>query len=213
MGLIKINDLLNLKEGEVYWGNVPEKERPRILEAYKNYNAEATTGDVSIEQANLPLCGPDLCNPFVPFCLTASAPLSACGIQPFDFNFGFDSCCVQCVVEPCLLPNASVTNPCDPAGPPISGCEVAVNRVRAVGSIRATAGIFSTPNCGGGTMTSVADETFCVNNVICFTCEENPCPDFCTSIGFFFTSAFLTTNPCGSPQATITGFLVLPSCV
>ena len=208
---IKTEDLLNLKEGEVYWGNVQEEERPRVLEALKKFNA--TDGDVGAEQVTIPSCGPELCNRLVPFCLTTTAPFSACGVCPQFVDFGYDTCCVQCVIEPSLLEGASVTNPCDPDGPLITGCEVAVNRVRAIGAIRGFLTLISAPNCGFGLIDAANDETFCVNNVICFTCEENPCPALCNNIRYIYTSYSSVTDPCGNQQITVTGFFVLPSCV
>jgi hypothetical protein len=128
------------------------------------------------------------------------------------FGFSFDSSCVQCIVEPCLLPNATVANPC-PGQPPITGCEVAVNRVSAVGCIQGCLSNLFVPRCGGGTAFAFNQETFCVNNVICFTCCETSCPNFCTGIGTMFTSFRFSVGPCGNTQGTLTGFFVLPTCV
>lgn len=214
MDLIKIEDIQNLKEGDAYFINVDEERRPQILEALKNLNTEeATDGDVVAEQVTIPSCGPELCNPLVPFCITVTIPSLPGGVTvTSNFNFAFDSSCVQCVIEPCLLPNATVANPC-PGQPAISGCEVAVNRVRAVGCIRGFLNNLFIPTCGGGASFATNDETFCVNNVICFTCSETPCPDFCNDIGIAFTSVTFSSTPCGNPTFSVTGNFVLPSCV
>ncbi|PLR67078.1 hypothetical protein [Bacillus sp. UMB0893] len=213
MDLIKIEDIQNLKEGDAYFINVDEERRPQILEALKNLNAEeATDGDVIAEQVTIPSCGPEICNPLVPFCITASRPNLPGGLTAGGFFFAFDSSCVQCVIEPCLLPNAIVENPCL-GEPPITGCEVAVNRVRAVGCIRGFLSPIFIPSCGGGFGVANNEETFCVNNVICFTCNENPCPDFCNTIGVVFTAIIESGSPCGNSQLSVVGNFVLPSCV
>ncbi|QNG60599.1 hypothetical protein H4O14_03510 [Bacillus sp. PAMC26568] len=212
MDLIKIEDIQNLKEGDAYFINVDGERRPQILEALKNLNTEESTdGDVVAEQVTIPSCGPEICNPLVPFCITATHP-NLPDITVGGFNVAFDSSCIQCVIEPCLLPNATVANPCL-GEPDITGCEVVVNRVRAVGCIRGFLSSVFIPSCGGGIAFASNDETFCVNNVICFTCSENPCPDFCTGIGLVITSINISSTICGNPLFSVTGFFVLPSCV
>ena len=165
MELIKIEDLQALKEGEVYFINVDEAKRPRVLEAMNKFNSEEyADADVVTEQVDVPSCGTELCNSLVPFCLTASLPNLPGGLFTGGILFGFDSSCVNCIIEPCLLPNATVANPC-PGEPPITGCEVEVNRVRAVGSIRVFFGWVFSPRCGGGNGVTTTEETVCVDNV------------------------------------------------
>ncbi len=202
---LEMEALLELKEGEVYFVNVEKEEQSKVKEAINNFNAK--DGFVTMDMHT----GRELCNRLVPFCISVTAPFSAYGLHSKSMEFGFDACCVKCVIEPCILEGATVNNPCDPKGPPITGCEVAVNRVRAVGAIRAFLTLSSEPKCGNGVINAVNDETFCVNNVICFTCDDNACPDFCETRAVF-TSTKLSNNSCGNKQLTVTGFFVLPQC-
>ena len=118
---------------------------------------------------------------------------------------------MKCVIEPCLLHNATVTDPC---GGKITGCDVSVNRVRAVGSLTATLGLGYEYDCGGtfgDHLQATETETFCVDNVLCFTCCGYPCPDFCGNFSVF-GRLHVSHDPCGNCELTLSGVFMLPDC-
>lgn len=210
MAGFKISDF---KEGELYFFNVSEEDKPQLLEAYQRM-ADATEEDnteIEVQQANLPFCK-GTCNRFVPFCLSATVPNRAT-VGTF-FQLAADTSCVECVVDTCLLQNATVANPC--GGSPITGCDIPVNRVRAVGSITATLGVEFTYDCGTqffDPVQATETETFCVDNILCFTCNDNPCPNFCGNLGLLITFRNLSQDLCGNDRFTVAGFFILPSCI
>ncbi|UXH46448.1 hypothetical protein N5C46_10515 [Rossellomorea vietnamensis] len=202
----------SIDENGIYFINVVEEDRPGIIKAIENFKEEneGFEGETG-EQVTVPSCGSAPCNRLVPFRIRTATPFSSCGYESIEVDFAIDACCIHCVPEPCILEGATVTSPC-PGEPPITGCEIAVNRVRAVGSLRLSLSIHSTPNCGFGLVTAANRETFCVNNVICYTCTPTPCPDFC-QIGIGARSYAIEIDSLGNIQLTIAGFLVLPTCV
>ncbi|WP_139488682.1 hypothetical protein [Brevibacillus dissolubilis] len=128
-------------------------------------------------------------------------------------SYGYD---LSCQVENCRLP-AKVISPC--TGIPIANAFTTVKRVRYVGSITHIAntpivfsGLTDFSLLGGYARVSSTDTTE-VNNVICYSAAESPCPEsFAESVMGFATITGLTEQSNGETTVDLRSTFLLPPC-
>lgn len=154
-------------------------------------------------------CGP--CDHTVDFSCSVTVPPNF-NVDPESALVGFETDCLQCVLEPCFI-NAEIPNPC---GDPLR-CDVDVNSVRAFGSIPFYVSVIGTNEANGSTAAFSSRGVTCVDNVICLRCldNENPCaPEFFNAIRVDgpVTVTLDVTDSNGNQIYTVSGTFQLPSC-
>lgn len=152
-----------------------------------------------------------LCDDTVNFCSSVIVPPNFT-IDTASAQVGFETNCLQCVLEPCFV-NLEIPTPC---GGPLN-CDVDINSVRAVGCIPFYVSVVGTHNQNGSTSSFCSQGAACVDNVICSICleGENPCaPGFfdATTVNTPITVRLASTDTCGNRTYVISGTFQLPSC-
>lgn len=173
------------------------------------FDSAAFIDNLVVEGCIQTSCAP--CDDTVNFCCSVVVPPNFT-IDTASAQVGFETNCLQCVLEPCFV-NVEIPTPC---GSPLN-CDVDINSVRAVGCIPFYVSVTGTHNQNGSIASFCCQGVTCVDNVICSICldEENPCAP-----GFFDTTTVNTpisvklagTDPCGNQIYTISGTLRLPAC-
>ena len=135
-----------------------------------------------------------------------------------SLQYSLNTSNIECIVEPCtvqldqLTPPIEISNPCE-NDDPLTGCTVKVKRVRLVGCIKiilSLKNIFGDNNSGSDNAICCM-ETVYVNNIICYTCEDDPCPTLPLTVGPVLLEP-APDDPCGNKTFKFTGTINLPSC-
>lgn len=192
-----------------------EKSNEQDKVKINDFDVEPTEDEQIDVQQIVNDCSGTQCNNIVNDCITVLAKAPFGTDSPAQLSLAFDTSCLECIVEPCLLP-ATVINPC--GGEEISG-SIIVNRVRVVGCIKyvvsvATFGDGKNPNGSIARSHFCAHDTVCVDQILCIINENNetPCPNFANTTGQI-TQLTNQVNPCGDREFYVQVRFTLPNCV
>ena len=167
-------------------------------------------------------CSINACDREVEFCCAFTIPNGFTINSPRP-TITINSDEIACIIEPCtiqldqLTPPIEIPNPCE-NDDPLTGCTVKVKRVRLVGCLKVIAligpisGGFTTGVINGPIPALCCIDTIPVNNVICYTCSEDPCPT-----GYLTTTSFAIFNnvpddPCGNKVIKLSYTIFLTPC-
>jgi hypothetical protein len=159
-------------------------------------------------------CIPTNCGPFdttVDFFCSVTVPPNF-NVDPESALVGFETDCLQCVLEPCFI-NVEIPNP---FGDPLC-CDVDINAVRAIGCIPFYVSVKGTNGLNGSTAALSSRDVTCVDHVICLRCQddENPCDsEFFNAIRVNapVTVTLDVTDSNGNQIYTVSGTFQLPTC-
>lgn len=168
---------------------------------------------------NAQTCGTNNCDRTVDLCCTFTIPNgfffipSNPNIPEASISLGVNTNNVQCIVEPCTISLDPIPNPCT-GSPDITGCTLQINKVRLVGcfeffanlgDIRTSANFFG--NSSLCCMTTVP-----VNNIICYTCKDDPCPGLPINSFNNFSLVPAPNDPCGNKVFKFSATVNLNQC-
>ncbi|WP_224037207.1 hypothetical protein [Clostridium gelidum] len=113
-------------------------------------------------------------------------------------EFMCNSNCLKCLVEPCVISDVCVTNPCDDTKT-IEGCCIKLNKIRLLGSLKYYVDVyFATGNPGVGIAAPGNEGVYFINQILDYTCACNDvCPE---TITITYDLTLNTTGPLLQPN-------------